>query len=476
MVAARGPVHAPSRERRVSTRRGVLVPESTPGPFSAAPLWRLARRPDLLNSRALLELQRYAGNSAVGGLIRPIQRTPLKQADDPKGYTSEAGVSNVEASGTTRREVHGLKYGLKGGFEDTYHSEKQGDLASEERAMTKETPEHMAVVIMPDKLDLKRPVQVILHFAGWGFRGGDPYAGFAVAKSSRRGGREITRGSVRDVDQEHWEQQIGAINKARGTGPQAIAILAQGRGMSDFGNVPTFEYVQDVLSKVTELKSVQQYSLVLSAHSGGGATQVAPKLKTGAAETSDRSKLPAAKAGQAAPQPTDLVVLFDAEGIEKVTGWATKHINALASSIKSAKTPADAQAVIAASPKFRGYYAKSGHYENRYVDQNKQLCKALSNVPKDWAFPDPANAKKVTVADLFRIIEVSDPGVDHEHVISRGTAGKAEQGALADALRASQDPTFDRAQALACAAPAAPARTPKAPKRKKKSAKPLKSE
>src|SRR5437879_7392698 len=125
-----------------------------------------------------------------------IQRDPLSSADDPQGYTQPAGVSNVAGSGTTRREVHGLKYGLKGGC-----------------------------------------------------RGGDPYAGFAVAKGSK----SITKGSVRDVDQEHWEQQIGAINKARGTGPQTIAVLAQGRGTSDFGDVPTFAYLQDVFSKVTEL-------------------------------------------------------------------------------------------------------------------------------------------------------------------------------------------------------------------------------
>ena len=476
MVAARGPAHALSRQKGVSTRRVVPVPQIAPDPHGYAPMATLAQRPDLLDSQRLLALQRSAGNSAVGGLIRPIQRAPLAKADDPEGYTSTAGVSNVAGSGTTRREVHDLKYGLKGGFESKYHSDKQGDLASEEAAMTKETPEHMAVVVMPDKLDPKRPVQVILHFAGWGFRGGDPYAGFTVAKGYKHGGRDIKKGSVRDVDQEHWEQQIGAINKARGTGPQAVAILAQGRGMSDFGKVPTFDYVQDVLSRVAELKSVQQYSLVLSAHSGGGSTQIAAKVAGGDAETADRSKLPAAQAGQAAPQPTDLVVLFDAEGIEKVTGWATSHINALASSIKAAKKPADVPALIAASPKFRGYYAKKGFYVNRYVTQNTELCKALANVPKDWAFQDPADPKKVTVSDLFRIIEVSDTGVDHEHVISRGTAGKAEQGALADALRASQDPTFDRAQALACAAPAAPAAPKARAKTKKKSAKPPTSE
>ena len=66
--------------------------------------------------------------------------------------------------------------------------------------------------------------------------------------------------------------------------------------MSDFGNVPTFDYVQDVLSRVPELKAVTQYSIVLSGHSGGGSTQVAKKV-TADARTRDRSKLPAAEPG-----------------------------------------------------------------------------------------------------------------------------------------------------------------------------------
>ena len=136
---------------------------------------------------------------------------------------------------------------------------------------------------------------------------------------------------MRDVDQEHWEQQIGAVNTERAAqnGPQIVAILAQGRGMSDFGNVPTFDYVQDVVSKVPELKGVTQYSIVLSAHSGGGSTQVAKKVAAGDAQTSARSKLPAPKPGQAAAQPADLVVMFDAEGIESVASWAVGQVAAL---------------------------------------------------------------------------------------------------------------------------------------------------
>jgi hypothetical protein len=408
----------------------------------------LPQQSEHLNTQSVLALQRRAGNSSVNRLLRTVQRAPLGRDDDPEGYTSELGKANVAGSATTRREVRGLAYGLSGGFQRKYKSKKHPDgVASSEHSMTKESPENMAVVIMPDKVVATRQVQVILHFHGFGFRGWDPYAGYTVASGYKRGGTEIKKGSVRDVDQEHWAQQIGAVNKERGgsSGPQIVAILAQGRGMSDFGNVPTFDYVQDVLTRVPELKNVTQYSITLSAHSGGG-FQVASKVGRGEARTADRTAVPAPKAGKAAAQPADLVVLFDAEGVGSVTAWVTGQIQALAKTLKAASSPADAQAAITATPKFRGYFAEKGSYAKAYTNQNELLWKALAKVPAPWAYPDPANPGRVTVADLFRFIPVS--GADHEHVISGGTGHPAEQGALADALRASADPTSDRAKGL----------------------------
>jgi hypothetical protein len=427
-------------------------------------------RPEPRVPESLLDLQRHAGNAAVAGLI---QRAPLAEADDPKGYTAAGGVKNVEASAMTRREVHGLKFGVQGGFQSTYTSKrwdkatkkwKEKVRTSAEAKMTKESPDNMAVVVMPDTVDKDRPVQVILHFHGWGFRGGtDPYAGYLVASGEEGGAPGSARGTVRDVDQEHWAQQIGAVNKERATaggGPQTIAILAQGRGMSDFGNVPTFDYVQDVLSRVPELKAVSEYSIVLSGHSGGGGTQVANKVSADA-RTRDRSKLPAATPGSAAAQPADLVVLFDAEGIESVGTWAVDQIAMLNRAIRAAATPAAAQDALAATPKFRGYFAKGGAYADRYTAVNNKLVRAFRALPAVWTQRDLADPKAVKVPDLFRILEMS--GVGHESVISGGKDGPAQQGALADSLRVSSDPTIDRDRALGASkmkAPTVPTTTP----------------
>ena len=356
----------------------------------------------------------------------------------------------------TRLQVTGLTYGVKGGHQDSYVSGRGVEVPSSEKSMTKQSPANTAVVIMPDNLDPNRPTQVILHFHGWGFRNIDPYAGYAVA-SGERGGQGA-KGTVRDVAQEHWAQQMGAVTKERAPsakggsalgGPQIVAVLAQGRGMSDFGNVPTFDYVKDVFDKAGgTLAKITTYHVILSAHSGGGDKQVAVKVHAGDAVGTDRSRLAPVAAGRAARQASDLVILFDAEGSASTMSWIEGEIRRLTTALKAAPDPATAQAAILAAPKFRGYFATKGSYWAAFHAASKRLDTALAAVPAAWRNVDAADPLSVKVRDLFRFIEVSSPGgVDHEHVISGGIGGPPEAGALADALRASLDPTTDRSKA-----------------------------
>jgi hypothetical protein len=426
------------------------------------------RTRETLTRESATALQRLAGNSAVVSLIRgdsrpqprrrpkvlqlkAIQRDEIDKPkdDDPKGYTKPGGVRDVENTGMTRVEVRGLKYGVTGGHQKEYQNWRGGVVPSFENQMTKESPDNTAVVIRPDVLNPKCPTQVILHFHGWGFRDVDPFAGYLVATGQRSG--QGAHGQVRDVDQEHWEQQRGAVGKERAVkpndpssmaGPQIVAVLAQGRGMSDFGNVPTFDYIADVFAKAGgELAQITNYHIILSAHSGGGNMQVAKK--TGDAVGTDPARLRTGTKDKADQQPSDLVILFDAEGSASLASWVVGEIGRLTAAIKA--DPAKAQDAILKAPKFRGYFATGGAYWRAFHDACTTINAALRGVPADWRRPDTANPGSVKVSDLFRIIEVSDAGVNHEHVISRGTKGKPEVGALADALRASLDPTIDRA-------------------------------
>ena len=365
-----------------------------------------------------------------------MHRAPLSATDDPRGFTQPQGVKNVEKTGLTRLEVHDLQYGV-GGFRADY-----GGRTSSEQQMTKESPDHMAVVIMPDTLDAKRPVQVVLHFHGWGFRQEkgikDPFAGYLVAS----GNTASKKGTVRDVDQEHWEQQMSAVVGARSADqPQIVAVLVQGRGKSEFGKFPTYGYVQEVFSKVSALSAIKSYTIILSAHSGGGGTKIAPMVGAGDAQPADASSLKADPARAASQSAADLVVLFDAEGIEGTMKWVTQQIAALEKAV--AADPKSARTTLAKSPKFRGYFAKTGSYATRFKAQSRVLNAALAKLPPDLI---DTTSPDVTVADLFRIIEVDLPGADHEHVI--GSTTDVKVGALADALNASLNPIGDRSKAF----------------------------
>jgi hypothetical protein len=377
-------------------------------------------------SPQLLDAVAPAGNQAVGRLVRSLQRVDFTKPQ-----------TDVDNTGITRLEVRGLKYGVDD-FAKAYGADAAD--ASDERNKTKESPRHTAVVLVPDKLDPDKPVQVILHFHGWGFRKGDPFAGYLVGPG----------GTVRDVNQEHWEHQIGSL---QGHGAQVVAILAQGRGKSDFGSFPTFEYVRDVLEKsglpeLVKLAESEQYSIVFSAHSGGGSRKVVPILAAGEADTSVRSELKSQssskKDGRVVNklQPVDLIVLYEAlngdSDVDVVMNWVDAQLTRMVPLLQSAPDKA-----LAETPTLRGYYGKrkvSG-YRERYRWLAVRIQEAIAaRVPEEF---------REDVSDCFRIIEVAGPkggDVEHEQVIS-GT-GTNPSGSLADALRAQRDPESDRAQAV----------------------------
>ncbi len=389
-------------------------------------------------------MQRLAGNRAAQRAVRALQRDVV-EAKSPD-YTTGKAVQDVRGSGMTRVEVRGLTMGLSKGFDARYtYTKKDGTKVtnkSYEADKTAESPEHMAVVVMPDHVPDGAALQVILHFHGLGYRSGDPYAGYMAAK----GDANVAAGSVRDVAQEHWEQQLGAVNAARTKGqPQVVAVLAQGRGQEDFGDTETYAFVNDVLTHVPALSKVTDYEVVLSAHSGGG-FRIADRIDQ--ATTADKTRLRAAEPGRPPERATDLVVMFDAEAVGSVAGAARAKITTLARTLKNAD-PTTARAAIAATPKFRFYFALDGFYHNNYVTQWRMVQNALAKVPAAWR----RGGSEATVDDLVRFVAVFGQGVNHEHVISGGkpvnaTAETEKEGSLADALRASLDPVSDRDKAF----------------------------
>jgi hypothetical protein len=110
---------------------------------------------------------------------------------------------------------------------------------------------------------------------------------------------------------------------------------------------------------------------------------------------------------------------------------------------------------LAATPVLRGYYG------DRDSSAYREPYRWLACLIKEEIQSRVPVAFQQAVADRFRIIEVQGPvldpppkkkharthkAVEHEQVISG--LGAATSGSLADALRASRDPTIDRAQAV----------------------------
>src|SRR5215831_13074949 len=124
-----------AREVRTHTQplpapdRGTGLRRRRPSTYSGR--GKRAAKPNVLNSESILNLQRHVGNTIVTTLIElasasarglgaTVQRAPLPAADDPHGYTQPQGVQDVVKTGLTRLEVHGLKFGVSGGFQNEY--------------------------------------------------------------------------------------------------------------------------------------------------------------------------------------------------------------------------------------------------------------------------------------------------------------------------------------------------------------------
>jgi hypothetical protein len=178
------------------------------------------------------------------------------------------------------------------------------------------------------------------------------------------------------------------------------------------------------------------------------------------AETRDRAQLPTQTPATPGAhvvnkqQPVDLVVLYEAlNGDYDVLGtfeWIQRQLSRLIPQLD--KSPDQA---LAATPVFRGYYG--GREGSGYREQYRWLACLI----KEEIQTRVPTASQQAVADRFRIIEVQAPlldpppkkkgapthkPVEHEQVISG--LGAETTGSLAEALRASRDPTIDRAQAV----------------------------
>ena len=213
---------------------------------------------------AILGLQQSAGNSVVARVVAEgaPARALARKGDGWSDARSGGWNEKMRRVGKTERIP---LEGLSGGLAD-----------DDKRKSSSEGAAHKAIAIVPDAVDWSKPVEVLLHFHGFG-------SGY---RESTEKNQETPAGAVRDVEESEIEQQLAS------TGRSMVAILPQGTGSSSFSVADPATYVGEAFKKMLDhfvLSTVPTPGrIVVSGHSGGGvaATSSAKALqaKAGADE------------------------------------------------------------------------------------------------------------------------------------------------------------------------------------------------
>ncbi len=354
----------------------------------------------------VIDLQTKAGNRAVSSLF--TGRLPVAQRDRVAGW---AGADTRGAKGgwnVATREVGTIRRvpldGLSVGNTKT-------DFVGDEANKTEESGSHRAVVLIPSTVTAGQRVDVLVHFHGFTHRSFDPYAGWRQHSGS---------GTVRDVDLDRIEAQLQASGQK-----SMIAVLPQGVGGSNFGGLKVDTYLPQIFARLAEAKEppgstsdepMTPGRLVLSGHSGGG-DRIATMLGT--------------PVGQRAAE----IILFEAihgGGLATVLGWATGHLNRVASALQQTQDAGQRNGIVESCPKLYAYcsvFDKTIKGSGRYAGTYGKLKKGL-----DTWFATNGGLLGTSLAEIrarFRVEFLQ--GATHETVV-RGLGDDPTASPLTDAL------------------------------------------
>jgi hypothetical protein len=323
--------------------------------------------------------------SAVQQMRAPVQRRAVRQAwpgmqhrptlsritpvqrDDPKPGWSNTGKGSSNAGekqvGAIRRiPIEGLDVGNKSNDMDTPVAWEKDPVTEKPdktkpktytRDKTKETAMKRAIVLVPDNLNTKDPIEVLLHLHGFGIGYRQPKGG----------------GLSRDEDNDKTAAQLEAGKR------NMIGVLPQGAYFSGFGNFNSDTYLTKVFARLIEMKILPEGTtpgrVIFSAHSGGG----------------DRvTAMLGQKGTPGLPSNLAELVLFDgihADGqANVVANWVTGHMDhdlAVLTDAQHAGDDARQREYLKSSMRFRGYHTAGGSYEKRYKIVKDALAKWFSD-------------------------------------------------------------------------------------------------
>jgi hypothetical protein len=209
-------------------------------------------------------------------------------------------------------------------------------------------------------------------------------------------------GTVRDIEVDHMEEQLDAVNAAAtaGGGRPMVAVMPQGRYTAQLG--PQFgaaflseAFLDKAFGKVPALTGVKRGRAMLAGHSGAGGT-LTPLLGKAVDE---RGQLKGGAEQEAAGLPKNLaeVVLFDALNSPRqrknVETWLTANIRRDLRELAALPDPKRDEYLTNRLVRFRGYY--SSGYAKTYTDLKNNVAAVLkSEIAK--AAPRAATRRRVT--------------------------------------------------------------------------------
>ena len=376
-----------------------------------------------LSRATVAGLQRSAGNTTVARLLagQGVQR--VVGWADAKGANAGA---EPKADGTkmSRIPLEGLK------------NQNQSD--APDKAKTTEAAAGKAVVWMHPDLNPEQPVTVLLHLHGLTSRDGDPFAGYrendvgpepyvepksaAARKTKSERDKKATyerrvadQGQVRDVARDRIGRQVEGGGNA-----QTIAVLPQGTGVS---GTPMFGKDFDADAMVSEIFARLQsekllkaqpatFTIILSAHSAGGAT-VAGALNKAAGKGTGMSHVGGLLL-------LDAIYSKDGSSWQRpaVLNWIGRNCRALGKILRDKDLGEEKKAAaIAAIPGLRGFW-ESG-YKDAYEGLQKDINKLVNA-----SIPTPYRA---AVGDRFLVTKLEK--TSHDQMVG-GNADRPVQDSL----------------------------------------------
>jgi hypothetical protein len=266
-----------------------------------------------------------------------------------------------------------------------------------DKAKTAETAEGRAIVLIPEGLDLTKPVEVLLFLHGHniGYR--------------QRSATTTDPGTVRDVENDRMEEQIKASKRPM------IGILPQGTEGSDFGgkSFNSDTYIADVFRVLSSLGAFgdkpapQVSSVIFGGHSGAGGPIADILGEKGQPRLSS-------KVGE--------VALFDAINgpieLGQVANWVRERLNHDVSELtKPGITPDQQKAYLQTSMRFRAYHTETDFYKPRH----EQLKAFIEN----WLVTNAAAKLGGKTSDVYTALHdnyqvISVGHSDHDHILGLG--------------------------------------------------------